>query len=217
MDSETLQCASVAFSLAAQLVYSEPQAEQLDTFQKNRVFEEAPFGQDNPSVKRGLSLINSWIINEYGISPDESLAQLQREWLALFVGYGEPAAPCWSSYYRKEGSLLLSEKTLVARKWYKKFDLENSKLGSEPDDHLGIIIGFLSHLLQLEYEAQESGDSSRAAELAGAQKEFLQDCLLSWFSEWQALVEAHAKSDYYKGVGALLAGFIEEFGRLGKL
>lgn len=65
-------------------------------------------------------------------------------------------------------------------------------------------------------EALEEGDEAAAAKAASSLESFMAEHMLPWASAWRFLVQNHAKSDYYRGVGELVFGleraYVRRFG-----
>ena len=135
-NQDVLAAAEACFAQASQLLYCEPDAEVVADQVAERPFQNAPFGMDD---------------DEAGF--DERVAALRREWLRLFVGAGTPDAPSWESFYRDPNSQLFSARTLEVREQYRRHGLQIERLHAEPDDHLGLMLGFVGHLIGLEAEA----------------------------------------------------------------
>ena len=76
----------------------------------------------------------------------EAVAELRREWLRLFVGLGTPEASCLESFYVEPNSHMFGKNVIAVREAYRRHGLEIERLHREPDDHLGLMLGFLSRL-----------------------------------------------------------------------
>ena len=142
---------------------------------------------------------------------DERVAALRREWLRLFVGAGTPDAPSWESFYRDPNSQLFSARTLEVREQYRRHGLQIERLHAEPDDHLGLMLGFVGHLIGLEAKALAVGDDAAAGEAADEQESFLVEHVLPWLAAWRYSVDAHASSDYFRGTGAFVFGLCARY------
>ncbi len=223
-DEQGVRAAQVCFALASQLIYREPNEEQINQYIEHDVFAAAPFGIDNVSVVSGLEKLKAWCDKAAAEKAEsqteadntafyEEVSSLKNEWLYLFIGYGTPKAPSWEAYYRDLNSPLMGPKTLEVRAWYREYGLEIENLYKEPDDNLGLMLGFLSELLSLEADALCEADTAKATDLATAQKDFLSDHILPWLAAWHYKVREYARSDYYKGVGELVFGFSEELAK----
>lgn len=202
-DQETLARAEVCFAQASHLLYCEPNDAEVAGQVEQRLFAEAPFGMGDARVRVGLAALDAWCAEPL---TDERMAALKREWFRLFVGAGTPDAPSWESFYVDPNSQLFSRQTLEVRAWYQRYGLQIERLHAEPDDHLGLMLGFVGHLIGLEAEALADGDESRAAELAHDQEAFLVEHVLPWLAVWRYSVDEHAASDYFRGAGNLVFG-----------
>lgn len=238
-NSDELARAEVCFAVASQLLYVEPNVALVAEQVASRQFASAPFGEDDEDVREGLSLLDEWcasaaqaaeategadeadgidVVTLLAESPAfaESVDELRREWLRLFVGLGTPEASCLESFYVEPNSHMFGKNVIAVRAAYRRHGLEIERLHREPDDHLGLMLGFLSRLMAEEREAVEAVDEQRAVTLADEQDAFLTEHFLPWLAPWRYAVEKHARTDYYRGVGAFVFGLIacyaERFG-----
>ena len=122
----------------------------------------------------------------------ERVDALRREWLRLFVGLGTPEASCLESFYVEPNSHMFGQNTLAVRAAYKRHGLQVERLHAEPDDHLGLMLGFVAHLIAAERAALETGDAV-----------------------WHYAVAKHGRTAYFRGVGdftfGLAACYAERF------
>ena len=212
-NQDVLAAAEACFAQASQLLYCEPDAEVVADQVAERPFQNAPFGMDDADVCEGMALMDAWCVaaaaDEAGF--DERVAALRREWLRLFVGAGTPDAPSWESFYRDPNSQLFSARTLEVREQYRRHGLQIERLHAEPDDHLGLMLGFVGHLIGLEAKALAVGDDAAAGEAADEQESFLVEHVLPWLAAWRYSVDAHASSDYFRGTGAFVFGLCARY------
>lgn len=224
---QTLEAAEVCFAQVSRLLYVEPQVAEVAAQIVGRQFSEAPFGMDDPYVKKGLGLMDAWCARFTGedclgpsvevvpLSDDpafvEEVGSLRREWFRLFVGVGVPQASCLESAYVEPNGHAFAASTLEVRAAYRRHGLQIERLRSEPDDHLGLMLGFVSRLLSEELDARESGDGEAAASLASEEDRFLSEHVLPWLAAWRYEVEEHADSDYLNGLGLLVFGMCEKY------
>lgn len=218
-DQEKLEAASVCFAAASRLLYCEPDGEELAEQIRLRMFAEAPFGGENQTVRRGFAAMDAWCVEAEAAEAeafDDQVAALKREWFRLFVGAGTPEAPCWESFYLEPNSQMFGKRTLEVRAWYQRYGLQIERLRSEPDDHLGLMLGFLGHLIELEAEALDDADAEKGAQLACDQEAFLVEHVLPWLPAWHYQASSHAASDYFCGAADLVFGlcsvYAERFG-----
>lgn len=236
---EDLAAAEVCLAVASRLLYDEPCATEVAAQVVDRQFSDAPFAGDNSFAREGLASLDAWCVEalaaahadgfvETGdVEADcvtlavndafaERVAVLRREWLRLFVGLGTPEASCLESFYVEPNSHMFGKNTLAVRQAYRRRGLQVEKLHSEPDDHLGLMLGFLTHLMRAEGDALGSCDEAAAGALADEQEQFLVDHVLPWLAAWRYAVEKHARTDYFRGVGDFIFGLVAFYaGRFG--
>lgn len=235
-DSDELARAEVCFAAASSLLYCEPDVASMAEQVACRQFARAPFGEDSATEREGLRLLDQWCTSARrasgvpeGADPSEAASllaespafgeavnELRREWLRLFVGLGTPEASCLESFYVEPNSHLFGKNVIAVRAAYRRHGLEVERLHREPDDHLGLMLGFLSRVMGEEREAAEAGDAQRAAALAEEQAEFLAEHVLPWLAPWRHAVENHSRTDYYRGAGDFVFGLVACYaGRFG--
>ncbi|MDR0350131.1 MAG: molecular chaperone TorD family protein, partial [Coriobacteriales bacterium] len=202
---------AVTFAVLGVLLYEEPDEDRVADLIRERVFDDIPFADDEPRIATGLGLLATWTqqAEQQGVS--ETTATLKREWLRLFAGIGEPEAPSWATYYFEKDPLLFGAKTLEVRRWYARFGLELERKYHEPDDHLGLMLQFLSLLVSREAEALRDGREEEAATLKDEQGQFLTQNVLPWMTRWQDRVAKSTKSPFYQGIALLIVGALETF------
>lgn len=212
-DIEVKRGMAAALRVASCLVYDEPIEEGLLRYIDLGVFEEPPFDSDDPALRRGLDSLSRWCHSAQteGCSFSEEVAVLQRDYLRLFVGCGVPLAPSWATFYSDANHQILGSETLEVRNCYRQFGLQVDRLNREPDDHLGLMMRFLAHVLLLECEAAERGDRAESARLFAVQETFLCDHVLPWLPAWSYSVQRGASSEYYRGCGDFVFGLLREY------
>ena len=228
LSSDTLAAAEVCFAVASQLQYVEPGVSSVAEQVASRQFASAPFGEENDDARRGLRFLDGWCaaalcaskVSEDASADDaiaflaespafaEAVAELRREWLRLFVGLGTPEASCLESFYVEPNSHMFGKNVIAVREAYRRHGLQAERLHREPDDHLGLMLGFLSRLIAEEREALDAGEDQRAAALASEEDAFLAEHVLPWLAPWRYAVEKHARTGYYRGVGAFVFGLV---------
>lgn len=204
--NEFLVGEALVLELLGRLLYDNLDQAWLQGLLDQGVFEEIPFGAEQQDTSRGLTLLQKWIHeNEAGLS-DTSFDDLRADNTRLFVGVGKVLAPLWESVYFGEDRLVFQEETLQVRAWYRRFGLEPEKLHQEPDDHIGLELLFLAHLARLALNALEKNDSAELNDILLAQRQFLAEHPMKWARSWCELVQEHARTDFYRGLGHLTLG-----------
>ncbi|MBQ9953843.1 MAG: molecular chaperone TorD family protein [Eggerthellaceae bacterium] len=214
-DKDTLAGAQAAFSIAARMVQLEPSEEWVRTCIDENLFEESPFGMDDAAVVDGLAKLSAWCeASRENVA--EATGDVQREWLRLFMGLGEPLAPVWEAVYTETNGSMRGRCTLEVRSAYRTWGLEYENKAHEPEDALGLMLAFCAHLMEQELIGLEAGCENASGRAAKALEEFMVKHMLPWASAWRFLVQEHAKTDYYRGVGEFVFGleraYVRRFG-----
>jgi TorA maturation chaperone TorD len=203
--AQALSDAAVMLRLLSRCLIDEPRQEWLQLLIDSHVFAAVPFAGAQPEAEAGLGLLQSWAAQPAAASFECAY----QDYMALFVGAGQPKAPPWESFYTNKDHLLFQKETLQVRGWYKHYGLEANMPSNEPDDHLALELELCAFLLSEMAEARQNGDSGLEAGLGDALIRFLDEHLLRWLPTWCGLVEAHAKGGFYKGVSLLLRATID--------
>lgn len=203
--SAVLMGEMLMFGLLGKILYAQPDRAWLQSLIDEDVFSEIPFGSNQADVVKGQKLLAHWCEqNRSGLS-EQAFRDIQADNVHLFIGTGRVHAPVWESVYFSESRLVFQEETMQVRKWYRRFNLEPENLNAEPDDHIGLEMGFVSHLAKLGLQELEQGGTG-LEELLAAQREFMSSHLLRWAPTWCAQVAQHAKTDFYQGLAWLTIG-----------
>ena len=212
MQVEELEGARLAFSMAASLVYGEPDTAMLDRFLMPGLFEESPFGGTDEDVSRGLAAMAAWCDEMCGRADhDGGLAALRDDWFQLFAGPGEPAAPAWAGYYMATNSQILSEESLAVRRIYARHGFAPMRKNREPDDDLGIMLGFLGQLASEAAAAEMAGDDRAGRHALDDARVLLGRHILPWIGVWRERVVAKARTSFYRGVGDFVFGLVHSY------
>jgi TorA maturation chaperone TorD len=199
---------SLVFELAGRLLQTKLNKAWLENLLAEDIFEDVPFGAEQDEMKLGLELLQKWNTGRQ-IEPAHAwFESLNVDHTRLFIGAGKPLAPPWESVHLSKDRMLFQEQTLQVRNWYRRFGVETEKIYQEPDDHIGLEMLFVAHLARLGLEALEQQNQNRFDECLLAQQQFLAEHPLKWVSLWSALVQKHAKVDFYRGLAHLTHGAV---------
>ena len=187
-------------------LYKEPDGSWLATLIGEDVFADVPFGAEQTEGEHGLELLRLLTEENRGSISEKEFAAINKDNLYLFIGVGPALAPVWESVYFSKGRLLFQEQTLQVREWYASFGLQTERKHREPDDHIGLELGFIAHLATLALNSLEAGDQPAAEKNLQAQRDFLTQRLLRWEPAWAELVEKHAETNFYRGLARLMHG-----------
>lgn len=217
MENDELLAAQSAFNLVSHALYMEPSDEDVAAYLQPGMFAEAPFGMDDEAVARGLTELEEWCaqararVEENPAALGECASELRRDWLNLLVGAGEPKAPSWAGYYLNPSSALLGESALGVRKLYHCYGYQLDRQNQEPDDNLGIMLGFIGVLIQLELDGEGERDAAEREAAVDCQVQLLQKFILPWLPLWRWSVERFARTEFYRGLGDLTFGLVRAY------
>lgn len=199
----------LVFTLLGRVLYRYPGEDEralLQSLTEGDFFTNVPFGSEGAESQTGLTLLQKWA--EGGLS-DEVFASLQADYTRLFIGTGKLLAAPWGSVYLSKEHILFQKETLEVRDWYRRFGLEIEKKYTEPDDHIGLELGFIARLASLSLQALEANNRPDFESTLQAQYHFLSRHLLRWGPLWAEQVQKHAKTDFYRGVSHLVIGALQ--------
>jgi TorA maturation chaperone TorD len=201
---------NLLIGLLGKILYAELDRTWLQTLIDEDVFSEAPFGESQAEVLSGLEYLQAWRKENQPKISDQAFLDLRTDYTRMFVGIQKVLVPVWESVYFSEKRMVFQEETLEVRNWYRRYKLESEKLYQEPDDHIGLELAFVAHLSQLGLQALEQNDETAFQQALGAQRDFLSEHLLRWGFKWAQLVDKHAKTNFYRGIGHLVNGALIE-------
>lgn len=139
---------------------------------------------------------------------EEDLLTLARDYQRLFIGPGRVLAPPHESVHLTRDRLVFDQQTREVRAAYRQFGRVAPALHREPDDHLGLELDFLAHLCLRTLDALDAGDEASVDATLATQQTFLTNHTLVFADKVTDLIAEHARTDFYRGVGLLVAGVL---------
>jgi TorA maturation chaperone TorD len=182
------------FQVLGSLLYNEPGTGAIEALKTNEVFSSLPFAAENKLAAEGRLAMENWLESA---STEELTDKARSDYMRLFIGPGKPLSPPWGSVYLSVDGLLFTEETLYVRKFYESNGRIVKEKHREPDDHIGLELEFLAYLSEL-------GKTETALK-------FAEKYVASWVFKWNADVQKHAKTGFYKALGDMTAGGVEFF------
>ncbi len=213
LDLERKEGIAAALVVASSFIYDEPDEQRIAAWAEGGLFEMPPFDTADEALRNGLAMMDAWCASAQG-GFSEAVAGLKREHLRLFLGCGAPLVPSWATFYSDTNHQMLGLETLEVRSAYREFGLRIEREHNEPDDHLGLMMRFLSHVLQLECDARKRSDELEAARLRDIQESFLVAHVLPWIAVWAYSGRKEASSDYFRGAVNFVFGLVREYAAL---
>jgi TorA maturation chaperone TorD len=139
-------------------------------------------------------------------------AELDKEYLRLFVGPGHAPCPPYESVYRKDRpimvrGLVMGPSTADVQKRYAEAGLKLSNGFADLPDHISAELEFMHFLCSQESKIRQ--DKSALELTRRSRQEFLTTHLRPWVSTFADSVLASTRSDFYRMAATLLKLFIK--------
>lgn len=176
------------------LLYVYPDHETLESIKNAELMDTIPYESSDPLFKEGQKLLVEWQKSENSYDADIS------DYQDLFVGVRDRVkTPPWESIYVSPEPMLFGECTLNVRLWYDKYGMEIKNIRHEPDDHMGIELIFLGHLMKENYDDANV---------------FFSEHISLWYEKFFSGMEACAVSNLYKGLALVLHAVCSDMEKL---
>lgn len=192
------------YDVLKKVFYVEPSKSLLQAMRDNEIFDSFPFREEGNLIDTGINFITKFFADKKD-NDDEMTSEVRWDFTQLFVGpYALPAPP-WESVYRSNEHLLYQDTAFEVRKEYLKYNFIPKNYPHEADDHIGFELDFM---LQLAVNEDALKDSMK----------FLDGHLSQWVSEFSRDIQKYALTEFYRGAGIILKGFvIEDMNLLGEI
>lgn len=195
----TLDAFAAGFGALAGLLLSAPNQDVLDRVRDPELLSQWPLPSE-PESQRGVQFLHE------STSTQEAIEPIRRDFNQLFGGSQRVLVSPYESVHRSSEGLLFDKETLQVREAYARFGLVVPRLNKEPDDHIGLELGFLSTLCVRALDCLEAQDRpGMTAPLEGIVS-FLDSHLLAWAPDFFDRAEDQASTSFYRGVAALGSG-----------
>jgi len=144
--------------------------------------------------------VNTWT--------DSDIDSLKVDYTRLFMGpYHSLAAP-YGSVYLEKARKVMGDSTVDARQRYKEAGLDVSL--KEAPDHVAIELEFMYYLVYREVEAIINNNETNIALYRKKQKDFLQNHLGKWVSEFTDNISANTEIVFYQDIARITKSLITE-------
>ncbi len=175
-----------------------------------------PEDAENVDLRDGYGLIAGYL---QGIAfPDQSavaetITELEVEYARIFlaagVAQGRVAFPYESVYTSKKHLLSQESCDDVAMIYAAKGLKARPDMYRIPDDHAGLEFEYMQRLCQEAVTALEAGDDAGLADSCREQERFFDEHLKNWVPVFAEDIRKHAQTDFYRGFGRILRGFMD--------
>ena len=185
--------------------FSDP-ADQLSAFVADReMFLEEPFTQVAPEAAKAF---HDALASGEGDGFEGLAREVHLDRTYLFYMIGASHTSPYESVYRTDDSTVFGPTTLDVRAFYRAHGLRFDRAETEPDDHFGIELAFIAHLLGAAAEAYEAGNVEAAEEALSSTRSFLSDHVLVYSPMYLGNVQRRAKSSFYGALAGIAEGTV---------
>ena len=148
-------------------------------------------------------------IKHYDNSSDEAIDKISDEYTRLFVGPARLVAPPWESVYTSIDHTLFQLSTLSVRLWFNRYQLQTDQSSRIADDHIALMMHFLSYTSQLAAEALTENNVEKTRMILVDQSKFQNQHLLNWILTYEKALQKSSSFEFYPQMIHHLVQFIE--------
>ena len=166
-----------------------------------------PTATGNEDVDAGYALIRDFLSR----GSETVLQDLAKDYVYAFIGSGNDgfsAAYPYESVYTSPRRLMMQDARDEVLVIYRAAGLEKTESWKEGEDHIALELEYEQILCERALEAYEAGKTEECLSFLCHQRNFLQDHLCGWFPMMAEDIEKFAHTDFYRGVGRLTTGFL---------
>lgn len=192
------------YGLLARLFRVEVDAEALEQLQAMKF----PTGTGNDLVDKGYRQLYGYLRDAW----EDSLTELAIDFVRCFIGHGVngySAAYPYESVYTSERRLMMQEARAEVLQVFRENGLMRDKW-TEGEDHIALELEFMQRMAYRTSESLRAAEDDAAAHQVEVQARFTQNHLVNWMPMLVADMQQFAKTDFYKGLGNLALGFVQE-------
>lgn len=185
LSSTELEIAAAACGILHNVFYFKPTRDYLDEMRQQAFLEQWPdYGEGRTQA-----------LSEIAASLQTDVFELiEKDYYSLFIGPGGMKAYPWGSVYTDKDNIVCGDTARQFKQFCNARGIQFSTAHSEPEDHIGLVIGVLSRLFE---QASRSGERADVAELLGHH-------LLPWSHRVIDQVLDSAATGFYSGFARLL-------------
>lgn len=202
-----LESRNAMYRLLSRLYRCEADRPLLDSLKKTRL----PIGCSDAGLCEGYDLIRLTLNGFTDETPDELAVDYAVTFLGAGTAKGTSMALPFASVYTSSKRILMQEARDRAVAAYSAKGLQTSpQLAGLPEDHLAILLDFMSFLCRSTKALAERDDFDEPGfkNALREQQAFLKQQLLNWVPLFCADVEKLAQTPFYRGVARLTGAYL---------
>lgn len=189
-DRDKEKRAAAYLKVLAYAFHHETEEEILERWMNNNLFGSILLGKDRKEAENAD--IQMGMFREKYLAGQCRKADLDQDYLKLFIGMGTPLVPPWGSYYMNERKLLFQDEAAAVKTYMENAGWTRESFFGIPADFIAYELEFVSWLL-------ERGASETAVD-------FLKLYVIPWIDLWNQRIQLYAEHDFYPALGNLTVG-----------
>jgi TorA maturation chaperone TorD len=158
---------------------------------------------------KGLALMRQALAQSSTQNITNMVKELDTDFFELFE-MSPPKCYVHESVWRSEEKLFNEKETFQVKAWYAKYGLKGTGKHHGPEDHIGVELSFIAHLLYLMEDNVWDAD-----EVHRDIHEFMNNHLMLWGPDCLDEITQNATTDFYKGLGLLAKGTLKALSQNG--
>ena len=187
---------------AGTMITYDPSKECINDFWSEGILKSLPVSSANPRFIKAAAQLHQSVDDQ-----TSNIVMMQEDYLSLFSGKTNPLAPPYESVYRSKNHFESDKHPAEVKEFYNSYGWASKFKGSIPDDHLGVELLFLTLMVE---KYLELDDEICNSEMRYEIRRFIDKHLLSWVPAWNQMVQKHALTLSYKGIGSLILACTED-------
>ena len=189
-----LRSRSYTYGLFHKLLGTKMTSDLLQAMTSDGTFETLSvlISEENPFATHFIKFIS-----QYKDLSDQLVDQIGDEYTRLFVGPARLVAPPWESVYTSIDHTLFQLSTLSVRLWYQRYNYEVSTEEKSADDHIALMLHFLSLTTEKSIEHFMSDDSDKTRLILADQKRFIHQHIMSWIEKYTESMQNSSTCLFY--------------------
>lgn len=213
MDNETreilvtfLKGREYVFSLLHRILGAEPEKQLLKAASSDSSLETILlFNSDDSEAAQELHQV----LQSCRLAEPDCIQRMKDEYTRLFIGPERLSAAPWESVYTTKERALFQESTLGARGWYRKYHYLPEKYPRVADDHISLMMHFLSLTCNKAAFCLERDNLNECLSILTDQKKFETEHLLNWIFLYSDDIQASKTREFYPQFVKAAADFIQ--------
>ena len=202
--SDLMESRARVYGMLARLFRKEVKIEDIRELQGMRF----PVATGNELVDLGYRQLFDYLKRAW----DESETELAIDFVRCFIGHGVngySAAYPYESVYTSERRLMMQEARAEVLATLRENGLKRGNF-NEGEDHVALELEFMQRIALRTQEALCKGDEDEAVAHLRTQRDFATDHLMNWLPMLVSDMQQFARTDFYKGLGNLTLGYVQE-------